>query len=178
MRSFTAQAVARKQIKLFSRHGIPKEVLTDQGTNFTSVLLAELYRMLGVRPLKTTPYHPQTDGVVKRCNQTLKRMLRKVVNEDGNNWDKLIPYILYAYQQVPQASTGFSPFELVYGRDLRRPLDVLKDGWTNTEGKEDDELNYVQRVYDTLKAAKDLVQTNMEKAQKKNRKLGMTKTLC
>ena len=96
-------------------------------------------------------------------------MLRKVVNEDENNWDKFIPYVLYAYGDVPHASTGFSPFELVDGRDLRGPVDVLKDEWTNAEDQEDDVLNYVQRVYDRLEAAKDLVQTNMEKAQEKQR---------
>ena len=65
--------------------------------------------------LDNTPYHPQTDGLVERFNQTLKAMLRKSATEDGKDWDKLIPYLLFAYREVPQASTGFSPFELVYG---------------------------------------------------------------
>ena len=170
MRKFTAPAVASRLVELFSRHGIPKEILTDQGTNFTSALLGELYKMLGVKPIKTTPYHPQTDGLVERFNQTLKQMLRKVINENGSDWDELLPYVLYAYREVPQASTGFSPFELIYGRDLRGPLDILKDGWTQAENNEDDILHYVQRVYKRLETAKELVKTNMEKAQDKQKR--------
>uniref|UniRef100_A0A1X7SHV8 CCHC-type domain-containing protein n=1 Tax=Amphimedon queenslandica TaxID=400682 RepID=A0A1X7SHV8_AMPQE len=59
------------------RYGIPEEILTDQGSNFTSSLLGELYHLMGVKAIKTSPYHPQTDGLVERFNRTLKSMLRK-----------------------------------------------------------------------------------------------------
>ena len=58
----------------FSRVGIPREVLTDQGTNFMSRLMGEVYRMLGVKTIRTSPYHPQTDGLIERFNQTLKAL--------------------------------------------------------------------------------------------------------
>ena len=98
-------------MKFFSRVGVPKEILTDQGTNFMSKLLTELYRMLHVQPIHTSPYHPQTDGLVERFNRTLKAMLNKLVGDEGKNWDQLLPYLLFAYREVPQASTGFSPFD-------------------------------------------------------------------
>ena len=63
--------------------GIPKEILTDQGTNFTSQLLAEVYRLLCIQPIRTSPYHPQTDGLVEQFNQTLKAILRKAASEEG-----------------------------------------------------------------------------------------------
>ena len=110
-----AERIAEEFIKLFARVGIPEEILTDQGSNFTSSLLAELYRMLHVHPIRTSPYHPQTDGLVERFNQTLKSMLRKCATKEGKDWDKLLPYLLFAYREVPQASTGFSPFDLLYG---------------------------------------------------------------
>ena len=62
---------------MFSRVGVPDAILTDQGGNFTSQLLTEIYKMLHVHPIRTTPYHPQTNGLVERFNQTLKCMLRK-----------------------------------------------------------------------------------------------------
>ena len=71
LRRFTAPAVAEKLLELFSRHGIPEEILTDQGSNFTSTLLSEIYKLVGTRPIRTTPYHPQTDGLVERFNRTL-----------------------------------------------------------------------------------------------------------
>ena len=89
MRAVDAEAVAEELVKMFTRVGIPREILTDQGSNFTSQLLAELYRLLHIRPIRTSPYHPQTDGLVERFNQTLKSMLRKVATQEGEAWDKL-----------------------------------------------------------------------------------------
>ncbi|KAL5491441.1 hypothetical protein EMCRGX_G016727 [Ephydatia muelleri] len=114
-----AEAVAEELVKLFSRVGIPKEILTDQGT---SQLLAELYRLLNIHSIWTTPYHPQTDGLVDHFNQTLKAMLQRTVTQEGKDWDRLLPYLLFAYHEVPQTSTGFSPFELLNGRAVRSPL--------------------------------------------------------
>ena len=65
MRTITAVRVAEALVEIFTRHGIPEEILTDQGKNFTSALLGELYKLIGTR---TTPYHPQMDGVVERFN--------------------------------------------------------------------------------------------------------------
>ena len=85
MRSIDAKHVAEELIKVFSRVGVPQEILTDQGSNFTSQLLAELYRLLHVHPIRTSPYHPQTDGLVERFNQMLKAMLRKTAASDGKD---------------------------------------------------------------------------------------------
>lgn len=104
---------------MFSRVEVPKEILTDQGTNFMSKLLAELYRLLQVKAVRTSPYHPQTDGMVERFNRTLKNMLKKTVIEPYE------PYVLFAYREVLQSSTAFSPFELLYRRTVHGPLDIL-----------------------------------------------------
>lgn len=127
LRSIDAEHVAEELIKLFARVGIPREILTDQGSNFMSQLLAEPYKLLHIHSIRTSPYHPQTDGLVERFNQTLKNMLRKVMAKEGKDWDKLLPYLLFAYREVPQASTGFSPFELLYGRAVRGPLDMIRE---------------------------------------------------
>ena len=108
-----------------------------------SKLLAELYSLLHIHSIRSSPYHPQTDGLVERFNKTLKSMLRKVVDTEGKNWDKLIPYLLFAYREVPQASTGFSPFELVYGRNVRGPLDVLREAWKGSQSTDKSVVSYV-----------------------------------
>ena len=69
LKKFTAPTVAEELAKYFPD--------TDQGTNFSSQLLQELYQMIGVKPIKTTPYHPQTDGFVEQFDQTLKQMLQR-----------------------------------------------------------------------------------------------------
>ena len=167
LRKFTALSVAEHLLDLFAKFGIPKEILTDQGTNFTSQLLRELYGLIGVKAIKTTPYHPQTDGLVERFNQTLKNMLRRVLVDNGGvgEWDNLLPYVLFAYREVPQATTGFSPFELIFGRDVRGPLDVLKEGWSTQREEEDSIVEYVSKVRERIQFARELVLENTQKSQ-------------
>lgn len=90
-----------------------------------STLLQRIYKVLGIKGVRTTPYHPQTDGLVERFYQTLKTMLRHFVSE-ARIVTFGFPILLFAYIKVLQASTGFSPFELLYGRTVRGPIDVLK----------------------------------------------------
>ena len=97
LRTIDTEAIAEELVKIFSRMGIPQEILTDQGSNFTSQLLVEIYRLLHVNAIRTSPYHPQTDGLVERFNQTLKGMLRKTACEEGKDWDRFIPYVLFAF---------------------------------------------------------------------------------
>ena len=80
--SVEASRIARELILLFTRVGVPQEVLTDQGTNFMSALLEDIYQALHIRRIRTTPYHPQTDGLVERFNATLKSMLRKFTSRN------------------------------------------------------------------------------------------------
>ncbi len=129
LRSITTPKIIHALVQLFSRVGIPDEILTDQGTNFTSRLMGQLNKQLGITAIRTTPFHPQTDGLVERFNQTLKNMLRKFVADTGRDWDKWLPFVLFAYREVPQASTGFAPFELLYGWQVQGPLDLLMKGW-------------------------------------------------
>ena len=106
LRSIDAEHIAEALVQIFSRVGVPEEILTDQGTHFMSQLLAEVYKLLRMKSIRTSPYHPQTDGLVERFNKTLKAMLRKTAISEGKDWDKLIPYVLFAYREVPHASTA------------------------------------------------------------------------
>ncbi|KAK3548312.1 hypothetical protein QTP70_009582 [Hemibagrus guttatus] len=116
LRKATSPNIARELLMLFSHVGIPKDILTDQGTPVISRLTADLCQLLQVKHLRMSVYHWQTDGLVEQFNQTLKRMLRQVVDEDGRNWDLLLHYILFAIGETPQASTGFTPLELLFGQ--------------------------------------------------------------
>ena len=172
MRSIDAAQVAEELLQLFARVGVPDEILTDQGSNFTSHLLTEIYKMLHVHPIRTTPYHPQTDGLVERFNKTLKSMLRKAVTKEGKDWDKLIPYLLFAYREVPQASTGFSPFELLYGRAVKGPLDIIRDTWSavGTTSKDESVITHVLTIRERLEKMRNIVKENLEEAQQVQKK--------
>ena len=80
-----AGSVADQLIQLFARVGIPREILSVQGTNFISQLLREPYNLLNIRPIQTSPYHPQTDDLVEHFNKTLKSLLRKLINKEGRD---------------------------------------------------------------------------------------------
>ncbi|KAG6923654.1 hypothetical protein G0U57_019908, partial [Chelydra serpentina] len=107
LRNPTSKAIARELLQVFARVGIPKEILTDQGTPFMSKLMKDLCTLLRIHAIRTSVYHPQTDGLVERFNRTLKGMIRKVVAQDGKDRDTLLPYLMFAIREVPQASTGF-----------------------------------------------------------------------
>lgn len=76
--------------------GIPDSILTDQGKNFQSELMTELWELLDTNKLRTSPYHPETDGVTERFNRTLKQMLSCYVNENQDNWDQYLDALQYA----------------------------------------------------------------------------------
>ena len=82
-------------------------------------------------------------------------MLRKCAAEEGRDRDKMIPFLLFASREVPQESTGFSPFELLYGRDVRGPLDVLKEAWVSSKSSSQDVLSYVLLMQDRMSAMCD-----------------------
>ena len=109
LRTIDAEAVAEELVKIFSRVGIPKEILTDQGSNFTSQLLVEVYRLLHVNAIRTSPYHPQTDGVVERFNQTLKGMVRKTACEEGKDWDCYIRMFCLTIEKCLRRQQGSVP---------------------------------------------------------------------
>ena len=96
MKSVDAESVAEEMVQMFARVDLhaPEEILTDQGSNFTCQLLAEMYRWLHVHSTRTSPYHPETDGVVVRFNQTVKSMLQKVAIQEGKGLAKMIPCLL------------------------------------------------------------------------------------
>ncbi|XP_040288719.1 uncharacterized protein LOC121001621, partial [Bufo bufo] len=119
-----AETVAEALVKVFSRVGFPKEVLSDQGTQFTAEVTQQIWKTCGVKSLTSSPYHPQTNGLCERFNGTLKQMLKSFTGA-YKDWERFLPHLLFAYREVPQESTGFSPFELLYGRRVRGPLDLI-----------------------------------------------------
>ena len=87
--------------------------------------MKEVQQLLGFCKTNTTAYHPQTDGLVERFNRTLTSMLAKTVEKGGRDWDRKLPFVLFAYRASQQQSTLESPFFLLYGRDPRLPTDPL-----------------------------------------------------
>ena len=126
--------------------------ITDLGTSFTSKLMKRLWQICGIKHKETTAYHPESNGLTEKFNGTLMRMIRAYLAENPNNWDQKLQSLLFAYRSVPQASTGFSPFELLFGRRVKGPLDLIKQNWEQiTQDDPQDVVTYVDTLMNVLK---------------------------
>jgi hypothetical protein len=136
-------------------HGIPKKIISDRGTQFTSQFWQQLHEALGIHLKFSLAYHPQTDGQTERTNQILKDMLRAYALQDQLGWDKRLPYAEFSYNNSYQASLKMSPFEALYGRNCRTPLHWEQPGERLVFGPEillEAEEN-IRMVQENLKAA-------------------------
>ena len=121
-----ACTVAEKIIKeVVSRFGVPLSIHSDQGRNFESTVFTEMCRLLGIKKTRTTPFHPQSDGMVERFNRTLEAQLSKFVSDHQRDWDQLVPLLMMAYRTSVHETTGQTPARLMMGRDLRLPIDLI-----------------------------------------------------
>lgn len=166
LRKATSRQIAKELFLLFTSMGIPKEILTDQGSPFMSRVMKELCALLKIKQLRTLVYHPQTDGLVERFNKTLKSMLRKAVGEDGRNWDQLLPYLLFAVREVPQSFTGFSPFELLLSYRPRGLLDIAKEAWEEQPCRQRTLIKHVGAMRERMKTIYPMMREHMETAQR------------
>ena len=121
----TSETIARLLVdNVVCRHGVPGGLLSDRGANLLSSLIMDVCRLLGMRKINTTAYHPQGDGLVENFNRTLQAMLAKHGKEFGPAWDLHLQQMLFAYRVRPHSSTGESPFYLLYGRDPHLPTET------------------------------------------------------
>ena len=149
--------------------GVPRQIHTDQGREFESELFLTLCQKLGIEKTRTTPYRPQSDGLVERFNRTLQQMLTSYANDNRNNWDENLPYVLMAYRSSIQESTGCSPNMLMFGRENNSPIDLII-------GNPPDNPNpicpreYVEWLKNVLTDTHDFVHRNLEQAATKQKK--------
>ena len=132
------------------RYGVPKKLLTDQGTNFMSDLLNSISKIFHILRIHTSPYHPQTDGMVERFNRTLANMLSSYTNAKQTDWDLHIPSCLFAYRSAPHASTGETPFYLMYLRHPGMPEDIH---WIRPQSQYMDVVDYKIVMLERLQTA-------------------------
>ena len=123
MESKTVAKIIVEQV--VARFGTPRIIHSDQGRQFESELFGEMCSLLHIERTRTTPYHPQSDGMVERFNRTLTAMLSAYVQENQRDWDAQIPYVMMAYRSAVHKSTGLTPNMLMLGRETSLPLDLI-----------------------------------------------------
>jgi hypothetical protein len=112
LKQHTAKDVAQALISVFTRFGFPTELLSDQGSDFMSELLQIFNHDFQIDHISTSAWHLSTNGACEKFNGTMKNMLRAMSDKYAEAWDLALPWVLFAYREVPVETVGFSPFEL------------------------------------------------------------------
>ena len=177
LKSITARAVATGLLEIFSRIGIPRQIVSDQGAQFTGSVLRHVCQGLHIESITTTPYHPEGNGVVERMHGPLCAMLKKAVRE-GNDWVSQVPFALFALRAAPNRDTNFSPFELVYGKRVRTPLDVIHQGWCEDEFEDLDCGEWADWLVSKLECWHELMRERGVEASRKRKENFDRKAVC
>ena len=170
-KNHTARTTARVLYNnYFSVFGFPQRLMSDQGTEFCGKVISAMCSLLGIEKIRTTPYHPQTNGSAERVHQTLQRMIGKLDPEKKKKWPYHIGSILIAYNATRSMVTGFSPYFLMFGQRPRLPIDLLfpthrAQGLTRTIDE------YVANLYDRLRDSLKIAQDCAEKEAWRQKRL-------
>ena len=111
---------------IITRFNIPKVLITDNGTNFTSKLFSEVCKMLGVKKVHISPYHPQANGSLERSHRPLGEYLRSFAKEDGSNWDQWLSTAMHVHNNSVHTSTKQTPFKTLYGFEFEMPTNLKR----------------------------------------------------
>ncbi len=143
----TAGNVAELLIeRIFAVHGVPRMILSDNGPEFRSQLLASVAELLGIDQRYTSPYHPECNGLTERTNRSLLDQLSVFCTRRKHDWDRYLPLIMSAHRASINDTTGYSPYSMLYGREPAFPFQVTLSKQLELPAR----WNHVQEYIDDL----------------------------
>ena len=152
------------------RFGMPRVIYSDQGRELENKVMHELCLLGGSHKTKTTPYHPESDGLVERFNRTLLMMLAMFAGEHKDDCDDLLPPVMMAYRSSVHESTGFSPYRLMFGEECTLLMDIGLPR-QQPDLAEDVTSSYAVWVKDSLEVAFDQVRRHSGQAVQRQKRL-------
>ena len=159
LRSTTSKSIIMTLTEMFSRTGFPEKLTSDNGPQFVSKEFTAWLQKHGITHSRSTPYHPQGNGVVERLHRTLNSIILKTIESKGN-WARVLPLVLYFIRCTPASSTGFSPFLMTHGWEPRTPLQVLYQSWVKKELHNIDLSDWIQENQERLESIRDKAMMN------------------
>jgi transposase InsO family protein len=163
-----ARTVAKALWENFLVHyGFPSRLHSDQGRDFESRKIRELCSLIGAEKVRTTPYHPQGNPV-ERFNRTLLSMLGTLEDKDKQHWRDFVKPLVHAYNCTINDTTGYSPYELMFGRQPTLPVDLIL-GIDNPNETHKTHSEYVQNLRQRLQESYTLAALNSKKAGERNK---------
>ena len=159
--SIRGDKIVDELVKFFSRFGWPTVIQSDNGSNFKGNLFENFCNQNGIKHVTSVPYHPESQGAVERYHQSLKAMLNTCATENPKSWHTLLPQLLYCSRTTIHTSLGFSPAELVFGHEMRGPLEVIKGRYLN-ENPKASVLDYINKMKENYHRIQSLAKKHME----------------
>ena len=153
----TAKALLENFINLY---GYPQRIHSDQGRNFESNLIKEICNLTGIVKSRTTPYHPQGNGACERLNSTLLGLLGTLAEEQKGKWKEYLNTLVFAYNCTPHKTTGFAPYELLFGRVPHLPIDA-EFGVPNLTTKARSYESFVEELKERIQYSQSLAKAKM-----------------
>ena len=153
------------------RHGCPRILHSDRGTNFESHLMADVCSLLGIEKTRTTPMMPKSDGLIERFNRSMMNTVAVLIDPDNHqkDWDEVLPYALMAYRSSVQESTGESPHMMMYGENITLPVDLYSFP-VEPEQDKDLKTDFGQELRDKLRIAHEQARTSLKKAAERQKR--------
>ena len=151
-------------------YGAPDELLTDRGKNFLAEGVSEYLKLIGTSHLKTSSYHPRTNGLVENFNGTLGKMITKFIEAHEVNrsrWDKFLPQALFACRIQASRTTGSSPFQLTYGVSPKLPSDSSRPIIAFDSMKDEELENWRIMAAEKMRLDRQEARKRLEEGQKK-----------
>lgn len=161
LKDMTAESTCEKLLEYICNFGIPEVILSDQGKNFESKLCKELCDRLHINKIRTSPYHPETNGINERSHFMLKNTIACMAN-DTKNWEENLQFYQFSYNNTTHSATKYKPSYLMFGQNLKMPFEVNHD-----EEKFDSYDSFVDRKLNKLKKAYLEVKENLEESAEK-----------
>jgi len=151
---------------IICRHGAVEELLSDLGRNFLAEVVEQMLKIVGTRHVRTTSYWPQCNGLDEKVNGILCRMISKYVSSSHKDWDEYLNMLRFAYNTQIQGTIKLSPFMVLYGRDVRLPLDIIMGEPVN---RVDNPISYAKKLREIMPKIWMIVKQNIERAQNKQK---------
>ena len=172
LRSITSKSVIKAFETICLRNGFPRTVISDNGTQFCSNEFKKFCQQHNIQTIKTSPYRPQSNGLVERMHATLTSMINKLSKTNQGFWHEITKLALYFIRMTPSSATGFSPYMIVHGWEPASPLEVVKEGLLEESLEDVDVTTWVRENMERVESVADSIverQTKVTKHRKKER---------
>ncbi|GFX16311.1 retrovirus-related Pol polyprotein from transposon 412 [Trichonephila clavipes] len=166
--SITSPNVIDALLSIFSRIGFPRDIQSDPGTSFTCELTTTFFNKFGIKVTRSSVSHPQSNAV-ERVHRTIKRVIKALCVESGEDWEGVLPLALFSLRTVAHESTGFSLTELVMGKNLRTPQTLVYEEWMEEGNTSQSVVEYILQLNNRLKRCQDIAITRMKECQVKRK---------